>query len=139
MFESERKERTTSSTRSRTSPSPINWSQSFSKLDANSGFWQIPSDPKSAKLTTFITPYGRYYFNRSPFGITSASEHFQSRISEILGGTNRTVSILDNILAFGKNEKEHDIHLVEALKRIEKAGITLNNEKCHSLGNELHF
>ena len=27
----------------------------FSKLDANSGFWQIPLAPESAKLTTFIT------------------------------------------------------------------------------------
>ena len=30
----------------------------FSKLDANLGFWQIEMDPKSSKLTTFITPYG---------------------------------------------------------------------------------
>lgn len=42
----------------------------FSKLDVNSGFWQIELDPESAKLTTFITPYGRYMFNRLPFGIT---------------------------------------------------------------------
>ena len=28
-------------------------------------------DPKLAKLTTFITPFGRYYFNRLPFEITS--------------------------------------------------------------------
>ena len=39
----------------------------FSKLDANSGFWQIEFDPESSKLTTFITPYGRYCFNRLPF------------------------------------------------------------------------
>ena len=33
--------------------------QSFLKLDANSGFWQIPLSPDSALLTTFITPFGR--------------------------------------------------------------------------------
>jgi hypothetical protein len=27
----------------------------FTKLDANSGFWQIPLSPESALLTTFIT------------------------------------------------------------------------------------
>ena len=32
----------------------------FSKLDANSGYWQIELDPESAKLTTFITPFGRH-------------------------------------------------------------------------------
>ncbi|XP_061167955.1 uncharacterized protein K02A2.6-like [Saccostrea echinata] len=30
----------------------------FSKLDANSGFWQIPLAPTSRPLTTFITPFG---------------------------------------------------------------------------------
>ena len=31
----------------------------FSKLDANSGFHQIAQNPESAKLTIFITPFGR--------------------------------------------------------------------------------
>ena len=31
----------------------------FSKLDASSGYWQIPLHPDSTKLTTFITPMGR--------------------------------------------------------------------------------
>ena len=58
----------------------------FSKLDANSGFWQIPLSRESALLTTFITPFGRYCFHRLPFGITSAPEHFQGRMLDILSG-----------------------------------------------------
>ena len=38
----------------------------FSKLDANSGFWQIPLEKSSRLLTTFITPFGRYHFNKLP-------------------------------------------------------------------------
>ena len=39
----------------------------FSKLDANSGFWPIGFSPESARLTIFITPFGRYCFNCLPF------------------------------------------------------------------------
>ncbi|GBM06000.1 hypothetical protein AVEN_49391-1 [Araneus ventricosus] len=34
--------------------------KTFSKLDANSGFRQIPLDKKSSYLATFITPFGRF-------------------------------------------------------------------------------
>ena len=49
----------------------------FMKLDANSGFWQIELSKESALLTTFITPFGRFCFNRLPFGITSAPKYFK--------------------------------------------------------------
>ncbi|GBM22396.1 hypothetical protein AVEN_166653-1 [Araneus ventricosus] len=58
--------------------------KNFSKLDANSGFWQIPLDKKSSYLTTFITSFGRFRFQKLPFGISSDPEHFQRRISQIL-------------------------------------------------------
>ena len=52
----------------------ISGARLFSKLDANSGFWQIPLAKESSLLTTFITPVGRLRF-----GITSAPEYFQKR------------------------------------------------------------
>lgn len=39
----------------------------FLSLDAASGFFQIPLHPDSCKLTTFITPFGRFHFKRLPF------------------------------------------------------------------------
>ena len=57
-------------------------SKIFSKLDANSGFRQIPLDEESELLTTFVTPFGRFCFNRLPFGISSVPEIFQSKILE---------------------------------------------------------
>jgi len=56
----------------------------FSKLDACSGFWQIPLLEKSKLLATFITPKGRFCFNRLPFGISLAPDHFQRQIPNVL-------------------------------------------------------
>ena len=51
----------------------------FSKLDASSGYWQIPLDEASSDLTAFSTPFGRYKYTRLPFGLHSASEVFQKK------------------------------------------------------------
>nr|XP_054588665.1 uncharacterized protein LOC129153481 [Nothobranchius furzeri] len=101
----------------------------FSKLDATSGFWQGPLHKDYQPLTTFITPFGRYCFQRLPFGISSAPEHFQLRISQIIAGKQGASCHADDILVFGKDKAEHDERLQQVLKRCEKAGLTLN-EKC---------
>ena len=100
----------------------------MSKLDANSGFWQIPLSKDSRELTTFITPFGRYCFNKLPFGISSAPEHFQKRMSTILDGVAGFLCLMDDILIVGKDQKEHDTRLTPALEKIQAAGVTLNNK-----------
>ena len=102
----------------------------FSKLDANSGFWQIPLSEDSKLLTTFITPFGRYAFNKLPFGIASAPEIFQKRMNLILEGLDGMVCMMDDILVFGKDHDEHDNRLRKVLERLESANVTLNTSKC---------
>ena len=111
----------------------------FSKLDANSGFWQIPLSESSRPLTTFITPIGRYYFHKLPFGISSAPEHFQKRMSAILSGLEGVVCQMDDVLVFGRDQTEHDTRLTAVLKRIESAGATLNPDKCEFSRKTLKF
>ena len=102
----------------------------FSKIDANSGFWQIPLDPTSRELTTFITPFGRFHFNRLLFGIASAPEHFQRQMETILSGQEGVLCHMDDVLIFGKTQKKYETRLHSALQRIQKAGVTLIREKC---------
>ena len=111
----------------------------FSKIDANSGFWQIPLAKESRHLTTFITPFGRYCFNKMPFGISCAPEHFQRRMSQILERLEGVLCQMDDVLIFGRNDEEHDARLGAALKRIQDAGVTLNKEKCEFRKSELKF
>lgn len=102
----------------------------FSKLDASSGYWQIKLDDSSAKLTTFNTPFGRYCFLRLPFGILSASEIFQREIGSILEGIEGQAHAQDDIIIWGRNEKEHEERLQNVVKAIEKSGLKLNKAKC---------
>ena len=58
----------------------------FSLADVRNGFWHVNMDEYSLKLTAFGTPYGRYVWNRMPFGITPAPEVFQMKLHQCLGG-----------------------------------------------------
>ena len=120
----------------------------FSKVDANSGFWQIPFAEKSQLLTTFITPFrcttfitpfGRYCFQKMPFGISSVPEHFQKRMTQMLSGLDGVLCLMDDILVFGKDKTEHDERLTQVLRKVAATGVTLNPQKCEFGKEQLTF
>ena len=111
----------------------------FSKLDTNSGFWQEKLAEKSQLLTTFLTPFGRYCFQRLPFGLKSAPERFQRRMLTELEGLDGVICIMDDILVHGRTQAEHDKRLDSVLARLTKAKITLNPEKCEFSKHQLKF
>ena len=83
---------------------------------------------------------GRYCFNKLlPFGISSAPEHFQHRMSEILANLPGVVCQMDDILVFGKTHREHDNYLEVVLRWIEEANVTLSPQKCEFSKTKLTF
>ena len=119
--------------------SKLSGAKLFSKLDANSGFFQIPLASSSRPLTTFITPFGRYHFNKLPFGLTSAPELFQQRMEKLLQGLDGVVCFMDDVLIYATTEEEHDQRLRSVLDRIASAGVTLNLLKCLFKQKEIKF
>ena len=111
----------------------------LSKVDANSGFWQIPLADESQHYTTFISPFGRYQFKKLPFGISSAPEIFERRMSVVLEGLDGVLCHMDDVLIFGSSKEEHDLRLSATPQRLEKAGVTLNPRKCVFATDHIKF
>ena len=106
-----------------------NDAQYFTTFDAWKGYHQIELDEESKLLTTFITPFGRFHYNRAPFGINSISEHYNRRMTEELHGLENTRKIVDDILIFSKSLDEH-VSLVQTfLNRCRNSGIRLRMDK----------
>lgn len=111
----------------------------FSKLDARNGYWDVKLDEESSYLTTFNTPFGRYCFLRMPFGLQMSRDIFQFKIDETYRDCRGAIGIADDVTVYGKNAKEHDLHLHETMEHRKKAGIKPNDEKCVIKAKECNF
>ena len=111
----------------------------FSKVDLKNGYWQVPLTESSSYLTTFNTPVGRYRYTRLPFGLNSANEVFQKRVSQAYENLTGVLVIFDDILIYGKDRQEHDRNLEQCLKRTQEQGIQLNRGKCRFYADELKY
>ena len=109
----------------------------FSVLDATSGYWQMKLDEESSKLCTFNTPLGRYRFTQLPFGIKSAPEVFQKKMSQVLEDIDGAEAIVDDILVWGRDIQEHDARLKKVLDRVKEVSLKLNPNKCQIRKEEI--
>ena len=74
-----------------------------------------------------------------PFGISTAPEEFQRRLSTALEGLKGVSVVADDILIYGKDRAEHDENLRKILKRASKCELKLNKKKCRFHMTELPY
>ena len=89
----------------------------FAVLDATSGYWQVKLNKKSSLLTTFNTLFGLYRFTQLPFGVNSARYVFRKEIDLTYEVLSSVVAIVDDILVYDNNRKDHDAKLDAVLRR----------------------
>ena len=117
----------------------------LSKFDTDNGYWHCVLDEESSKLTTFLTPFGRYRYVRLPFGLCVSSEIFQKKLQAALEGLENTICIADDIVIYGvgkdKEEatKDHDKKMRMFLERCRNKGIRLNKKKTELRKSEIKF
>ena len=103
----------------------------LSKLDLSKGFYQIGIEEKSRDKTAFVTPFGKYRFNRMPFGLRNAPAIFQRTMEEVLRGCHEfSAPYIDDILIFSRNGVEQAGHLREVLRALSMHGLTVKEDKC---------
>ena len=111
----------------------------FAKLDANHGYWQMPLNEDSQKLCTFITPFGRYFPTRGPFGLTSMPEIFSRKMDIMVEGLSNVVKSMDDFLVFAEDEGTLEEKVDELLKIMQEWGMTLNRKKCIFKAKKVQF
>ena len=83
----------------------------------------------SRPITTFYMHRGLRRSRRLIFGINTAAEVFHEGTHQTLADISSVRNIYDDILIYGKTEREHKLALIRVLQHLEDCGSTLNLKK----------
>ena len=112
-------------------------SKFFCKVDFASGYHQVPLDEESSYLTTFLVPFGRFRYLRSPMGLSSSGDAFCSASDRALDGIDH-LKIVDDVLLQDPTESGLVAKLKQMLDRCRENGITLSEDKIE-FGQTIEF
>ena len=117
----------------------------FSKVDVQEAYWHVRLDEESSKLTTMITPSGRYRWARLPFGLKVSSELFQKRLQHEIADLDGVVCVADDIIIVGCGSTDemaqcdHARNLKQLLERCANNNIRINKAKMTLRQTEIEF
>ena len=108
-------------------------STTFSTLDLQCGYWQMPVSPDDRAKTAFCPGpgMGLFEFTRMPFGLTGAPISFQRLMDKLFRDLPYVTTYIDDVLVHSSSEELHMQHLREVFRRLQAAGLTLRGRKCH--------
>ena len=104
----------------------------FAKLDALSGYHQVPLTDPASFLTTFLLPSGMYRYLRAPMGLSSSSDEFCRRSDAVFAGLPGIRKLVDDILVEGKDLEDLKNKIEAILLRCREAGFILSKKNSKS-------
>ena len=109
----------------------------YSKLDANSAYWQVKIKPEDRTKTAFITKYGLFEFARMAFGLYVTARV----VNLVLRSLNWKVvlAFLDDILVLERDFEGHLANLRAVLVRFREYGLKLKPKICELFQKEVEF
>ena len=101
----------------------------FTIADFNKGYWMVELDLESRKYMMMALDIGRFQWMRLPMGSIVAQDIFQRKLDAIFLSVPGVTGIANDMIIYGRNDQEHDQHLVNFLDVCRKNTLTLNPDK----------
>ena len=97
--------------------------------DAWNGYHSVPLRKSDRHLTTFITPFGRFRYNRAPQGFLASGDGYNRRFEAVLADFQRKERCVDDTIFYDAQLAEHWWRTIQFLSTVGAAGIVLNPKK----------
>ena len=111
----------------------------FSKIDLQSGYFQMKVRELDIPKTAFVTRYGSYEYTVMPFGLTNAPGYFMNMMNKVFMDflDKFVVVFIDDILIYSKSHKLHKNIYDWCCKDSESISCMANSANVNSGLNKL--
>ena len=96
-------------------------------------------DLQSSLLTTFNTPWGKFWWLRLSSGLKVASDVFEERLDRVIRLLPGVTGITDDILTHWSTIKEHDGRVIVLFETARLNSLTLNSKKMQFRSQDCKF
>ena len=95
----------------------------FGKIDLSDAYYQCFLQDKSKDVTTINTPFGKYRFNRLPYGIKVSPAAFQCEMEKLIGDCPGVIVFQDDILNGGQDQQSLRSSMRKVLSKLKQANV----------------
>ena len=110
----------------------------YAKLDALSGYFQVPLSENASFLTTFLLPSGMFRYLRAPMGLSSSSDEFCRRLDAVFARIPGIRKLVDDILVEGNDLQDLENKICMVLQHCVDHGFVLSSKKFE-IGSSVDF
>ena len=107
--------------------------------DAWNGYHSVPLRESDRHLTSFITPFGKWRYLRTPQGFVSSGDGYNRRFDAILSDFERKERCVDDTVHYDEDLECHWWRTIDFLSTVGQSGVVLNPSKFQFAQKEVDF
>ncbi|UYV80232.1 K02A2.6-like, partial [Cordylochernes scorpioides] len=111
----------------------------YTVLDVKSAYWHVPIANECRDLLVMATPFGKFRYNRLPFGLNISAQIFVEMMTNIFKNSFRNVTYVDDLLIYADSIEEHNEKLKGILEIARRNNIKFDLTKAQICKKEVSF
>ncbi|UYV75718.1 K02A2.6-like [Cordylochernes scorpioides] len=111
----------------------------YTVLDVKSAYWHIPVAKECRDLLVMTTPFGKFRYNRLPFGLKIWAHIFVEKMTNIFRDSFQNITYVDDLLIYADTIQEHNKKLKGILEKAKEKNIKFDLTKAQICLTKVRF
>ncbi|UYV71446.1 hypothetical protein LAZ67_8003250 [Cordylochernes scorpioides] len=108
-------------------------------LDVKSAYWHIPVAKECRDLLVMTTPFGKFRYNRLPFGLKISAQIFVEKMTNIFRDGFQNITYVDDLLIYADTIQEHNKKIKGILEKAKEKNIKFDLTKAQICLTKVRF